>query len=253
MNTPLLSYTLQLADNSFIYGHRLSEWCGHGPILEVDMALSNIALDTIGAARSFYQYAAELEGNGQTEDSYPYHRDVRDFRNVLLLELPRGDFAETMARSFFFDAYQSLFYRALTKSSDARLAAIAEKSLKEVTYHLRFSSEWVCRLGDGTAESKARIQAAIQKYWDYTGELFEAGAEEAALVAQGIAPDPAVLRAEWERLVTDTFQEATLSYPLRADGAWFHTGGKKGLHTEHLGFILAEVQYMQKSYPGCEW
>jgi ring-1,2-phenylacetyl-CoA epoxidase subunit PaaC len=249
----LLQYTLHLADNSFIYGHRLSEWCGHGPALEVDMALSNISLDCIGAARSFYQYAAEIEGNNKTEDSYPFFRDVRQFRNVLLVELPKGDFAETMARSLYFDAYQLLFYKSLMNSQDKQLAAIAEKSLKEVTYHFRFSSEWVIRLGDGTEESKQKMQHAISKYWDYTGELFSASDIEKDMIEKGIAPDISNLKTEWEKLITDTLQEATLAYPLRAEGSWFQSGGKKGIHTEHLGFILTEVQYMQKTYPGCEW
>ena len=253
MNPSLVQYILHLADNSFIYGHRLSEWCGHGPALEVDMALSNIALDNIGAARSFYQYAASIEGNNKTEDSYPYLRDVREFRNVLLVELPKGDFAETMARSLFFDAFQSLFYKALMHSHDTQLAAIGEKSLKEVTYHLRFSSEWVIRLGDGTDISKEKMQNAIHKYWDYTGELFSPSDIEKEMIASGIAPDISLLKAEWEKLISNTLEEAGLSYPLRADASWFQNGGKKGLHTEHLGFILAEVQYLQKTYPGADW
>lgn len=253
MNTSLIQYILHLADNSFIYGHRLSEWCGHGPELEIDMALSNIALDSIGAARSFYQYVAEIEGNGKTEDSYPYHRDVRAFRNVLLVELPNGNFAETIARSFYFDTFQVLFYSALTKSQDSQLAAIAEKSLKEVTYHARFSKEWVIRLGDGTDESKEKMQAAIHKFWDYTGELFQASTTEEEMSENSIAPILAALKPEWEKIIQDTLQEATLSYPLHAEGAWFQQGGKQGLHTEHLGFALAEIQYLQKSYPGAEW
>lgn len=253
MNPSLVQYILHLADNSFINGHRLSEWCGHGPALEVDMALSNIALDNIGAARSFYQYAAQLEGGDKTEDYYPHWRTLREFRNVLLVELPNGDFADTIARSFFFDAYQFLFYKALTNSKDLQLAAIAEKSLKEVTYHLRFSSEWVIRLGDGTEESKEKMQASIHKLWDYTGELFSASEIEKEMIDEGIAPDISLLRSEWDKIIADTLEEATLSYPLRADGAWFQSGGKRGIHTEHFGFILAEVQYMQKTYPGAEW
>jgi len=249
----MIDYILHLADNALIYGHRLSEWCGHGPILEVDMALSNISLDNIGAARSFYQYAAELEGQGKTEDSYPYLRDVREFRNVLLVEMPNGDFADTVARSLFFDAYQFLFYTALQKSSDARLASIAEKSLKEVTYHLRFSREWTVRLGDGTDESKQKMQRAINELWSYTGELFEASKTEQAMQAQGIAPDIALLKPEWEKIIADTLQEATLSYPISLSGGWYQSGGKKGIHTEYFGSILAEMQYLQKSYPGCDW
>jgi len=249
----MINYTLHLADNALIYGHRLSEWCGHGPILEVDMALSNIALDNIGAARSFYQYAAELEGNGKTEDSYPYQRDVREFKNVLLVEMPNGDFADTIARSLFFDAYQFLFYTALKQSTDEKLAAIAEKSLKEVTYHLRFSKEWTIRLGDGTDESKQKMQHAINELWSYTGEMFDASEVEKEMQAKGIAPDIAALKPHWEKIIADTLEEATLSFPIALQGAWFQKGGKTGIHTEYFGLILAELQYLQKSYPGCEW
>lgn len=253
MNQSFIKYILQLADNCLIHGHRLSEWCGHGPILEVDMALSNIALDNIGAARSFYQYAALLEGNGKTEDSYPYHRDVRGFYNVLLLELPKGNFGETITQSLFFDAFQFHFYGSLAKSSDSQIAAIAEKSLKEVTYHLRFSSEWVVRLGDGTDESRKKIQEAIYKYWDYAGELFDASNAEKEMIAAGIAVDLTSLKPLWEKTIADTLQEATLAYPLSKENAWFHKGGKNGIHTEHLGFLLAELQYLPKSYPGATW
>lgn len=249
----MIDYILHLADNSLIHGHRLSEWCGHGPILEVDMALSNISLDNIGAARSLYQYAAQIEGEGKTEDSYPYYRDVRQFRNVLLVEMPNGDFADTIARCLFFDTYQFLFYSELKKSADAQLAAIAEKSLKEVTYHLRFSKEWTIRLGDGTNESKQKMQRAINEFWSYAGELFAPSETEKEMVAKGIAPDIAALKPEWEKRIAETLEEATLVYPISVQGGWHQSGGKTGLHTEHFGFILAELQYMQKSYPGCEW
>ncbi|HNB82051.1 MAG TPA: phenylacetate-CoA oxygenase subunit PaaC [Chitinophagaceae bacterium] len=249
----LIDYILHLADNSFIYGHRLGEWCGHGPALETDMALTNMALDSVGAARSLYAYAAQLEGQGKTEDTYPYFRDVRAFRNVLLTELPNGNFADTIARSFYFDTYQFHFYTALQQSSNEQLAAIAAKSLKEVTYHLRFSREWVIRLGDGTEESKHKMQDAIHALWEYTGELFDASATEKQMQQEGIAPDIALLKPLWEKTVAETLEEATLSYPLQLEGGWFQQGGKTGRHTEHLGYILAEVQYMQKSYPGCEW
>lgn len=249
----MIDYILHLADNSLIHGHRLSEWCGHGPILEVDMALTNISLDNIGAARSLYQYAAEIEGGGKTEDSYPYFRDVRQFRNVLLVEMPNGDFADTIARSLFFDTYQFLFYTELKKSADAQLAAIAEKSLKEVTYHLRFSKEWTIRLGDGTEESKQKMQRGINELWSYTGEMFAPSQTEKEMIAQGIAPDIAMLKPEWEKRIAETLEEATLAYPMSVQGGWFQSGGKTGIHTEHLGFILTELQYMQKSYPGCEW
>lgn len=253
MYPSLIKYILQLADNSLIHGHRLSEWCGHGPILEVDIALSNIALDQIGAARSFYQYAAGLEGNQKTEDSYPYHRDVRSFYNVLLLELPKGNFGDTIVRSFFFDAFQFELYSALLKSTDTQIAAIAEKSLKEVTYHLRFSSEWLVRLGDGTEESHHKIQKSVYAYWDYCGEMFDMSDAEKDLLAAGVSVNTVALKSNWEQTVANTLEEATLSYPLAKENAWFHKGGKNGIHTEHLGFLLAEMQYLQKSYPGAEW
>jgi ring-1,2-phenylacetyl-CoA epoxidase subunit PaaC len=253
MNQNLIDYIMHLADNSLIMGHRLSEWCGHGPILEVDMALSNIALDDIGAARSLYQYAAQLEGNGKTEDSYPYFRDIREFKNVLLVEQLNGDFADTIARSLIFDAYQFHFYKALMQSQDTQLASIAEKSLKEVTYHLRFSSDWTIRLGDGTDESKQKMQIAIHNLWSYAGELFEASAIEKIMQEQGIAPDIAALKPLWEETIRNVLEEATISYPLTPENGWHHSGGKHGIHSEYMGFILAEMQYMQKTYPGCEW
>ena len=249
----MIDYLMHLADNSLIYGHRLSEWCGHGPILEVDMALSNIALDHIGAARSLYQYAAELEGQGKTEDSYPYFRDIRAFRNVLLVELPNGDFADTIARSLCFDTYQFFLYQALKNSKDQLIDAVAEKSLKEVTYHQRFSSEWTIRLGDGTEESREKMQRAILEVWAYAGELFDASATEKELFEAGIGVDLSALKIQWEERIAEILQEATLSYPMRAQGAWFQKGGKTGIHTEYMSSILSEMQYMQKSYPGCEW
>jgi ring-1,2-phenylacetyl-CoA epoxidase subunit PaaC len=217
------------------------------------MAISNIALDNIGTARTLYQYAAEIEGNGKTEDSYPYFRDVREFKNVLLVEMPNGDFADTIARSLFFDAYQFLFYTALKNSKDEKLAAIAEKSIKEVTYHLRFSKEWTIRLGDGTDESKQKIQRAINDLWSYTGELFDASEVEKEMIAKGIAPDISELKTAWEKIIADTLEEATLTYPISLQGGWFQKGGKTGVHTEYMGFLLAELQYMQKTYPGNEW
>jgi ring-1,2-phenylacetyl-CoA epoxidase subunit PaaC len=253
MDKSLVDYILQLADNSLIHGHRLSEWCGHGPALEVDMALSNIALDNIGAARSFYQYCATIEGNGKTEDHYPYFRDVMEFKNILLVELPNGDFADTMARCLYFDAFQFQFYTALSGSKDKQLAAIAEKSLKEVTYHLRFSSEWVIRLGDGTDESKQKMQQAILKYWEYTGELFSESEIEKLHIDLGIAPDVSSLKSAWEQTIASTLEEAKLSYPLSVEGGWFQTGGKTGVHTEYMGAILSELQFMQKTYPNSEW
>ncbi|MBL7772426.1 MAG: phenylacetate-CoA oxygenase subunit PaaC [Chitinophagaceae bacterium] len=253
MHSDLKQYCLQLADNSLIHGHRLSEWCGHGPILEVDMALSNIALDNIGAARSIYAFLAEQEGEGKTEDYYPYTRDVREFLNVLLVELPNGDFADTMAKCLFFDAYQFYFYTALKQCNDSTLAAIAEKSLKEVTYHLRFSSEWVIRLGDGTEESKENMQRAISNFWEYTGELFQPSAIETSLQKTLQLPDLNLIRDQWMEKISEVLQEATLSFPLSSEKGWFQQGGKTGIHSEHLGFILADLQFMQRAYPNSEW
>lgn len=252
MNTDLKNYCLQLADNALIHGHRLSEWCGHGPVLEVDMALSNIALDNIGAARNLYQYLAIEEGEGKTEDDYPYKRDVRDFKNILLVELKNGDFAYTIAKCFYFDAFQFHYYTALQQCKNESLAAVAEKSLKEVTYHLRFSREWVLRMGDGTEESKNRIQQAIQQVFEYCGEMFEASLSEARLTNELQLPHLDKIKLAWLETITTTFQEATLSFPLSKDG-WYQSGGKEGRHTEHLGFILSELQFMQRAYPNLEW
>jgi ring-1,2-phenylacetyl-CoA epoxidase subunit PaaC len=247
-----LDYVLQLADNALIYGHRLSEWTGHGPQLEVDMALSNISLDNIGAARSLYQYAAEIEGGDKTEDSYPYLRDVLQFKNVLLVEIPNGDFAKTIARSFYFDCFQFHFYTALQQSSDERLAAIAAKSIKEVTYHWRYSKGWVIKLGDGTEVSKAKMQDALNDVWDYAGELFAPNKLEKEMQAQGIAPDLAAIKTLWEISINEALKEATLTI-TDENGDWHHSGGKNGIHTEHLGFLLAELQFVQRAYPNSEW
>lgn len=251
MQQELKNIFLELADNALIHGHRLSEWCGHGPVLEVDMALSNIALDNIGAARSLYQYLGEQEG--KTEDHYPYFRDVREFRNVLLVELPKGDFANTLARCFYFDTFQYFFYQELQQSKHETLAALAEKSLKEVTYHLRFSSDWVIRLGDGTEESKARMQQAILSNWDYTGELFKPSASYLAIQSTYQLPDLSAIQSLWTNKIASVIEEATLAFPLTAEKSWFQQGGREGLHSEHMGFILSDLQFMQRAYPNCEW
>ncbi|MBW0178947.1 1,2-phenylacetyl-CoA epoxidase subunit PaaC [Sediminibacterium sp.] len=250
MNTSLINYTLHLADNALILGHRNSEWCGHGPALEQDIAISNIALDGIGQARNLYQYAAVLSNNGATEDSLAYLRDVIDFKNLLITELPNGDWAQTTLRQFLFSAYQFYFYQQLEKSADQQLAAIATKSLKEVTYHLRWSSEWVIRLGDGTAESHDKMVKAIAEIWNYTGELFLPASYEKELAASGIAVDLAVIQPLWEQKVSAVFAEATIAIPEKS---FAQKGGKEGIHTEHLGYILAEMQFLQRAYPGAEW
>lgn len=250
MNTFLIDYTLHLADNALIIGHRNSEWCGHGPVLEQDIAISNIALDFIGQARNLYQYAAELSGNGATEDSLAFLRDVHEFKNLLITELPNGDWAQTTLRQFLFSTYQYYFYQHLQNSADTRLAAIAAKSLKEVTYHLRWSSEWVIRLGDGTEESKQRLLTAVDEVWNFTGEMFLPAHYETALMQDQISVDLTTIRQQWLQKVQEVFEEATINIPEKS---WAQQGGKTGIHTEHIGYILAEMQFLQRAYPGAEW
>jgi ring-1,2-phenylacetyl-CoA epoxidase subunit PaaC len=251
----LINYTLHLADNSLILGHRNSEWCGHGPVLEQDIAVTNISLDLIGQARNFYQYAAELinQNSNQfvTEDTLAYLRDAHDFRNCLLVEQPKGDWAITILRQFFFSVYQHLLYSQLQNRKDAQLAAIAEKALKEVTYHVRWSSEWVIRLGDGTEESHRRMIKAIDDLWMFTGELFVPTTYEDEAMAEGFGVDVASLKDDWMQKIKTVFEEATL--PVPKEGVWMQSGGKEGRHTEYLGYILAEMQFLQRAYPNCEW
>jgi ring-1,2-phenylacetyl-CoA epoxidase subunit PaaC len=243
-------YLLHLADNTLILGHRLSEWCGHGPALEIDMAMTNISLDLIGQARNLYEYAAKLEGKGQTEDDLAYLRDVPDFRNVLLVEQPNGDFAHTIARHFLFDTYHYYFLEKLVESKDSQLAAIASKSLKEVAYHLRWTSEWVIRLGDGTEESKSRMQLALNDLWAFRGELLLPAPYEQEAASAGYGVDLATIKSAVEQKIFQVLDEATLERPT--DG-WMQTGGKTGRHSEHLGFILAEMQFLQRAYPNASW
>jgi ring-1,2-phenylacetyl-CoA epoxidase subunit PaaC len=218
--------------------------------LEQDIAISNIALDLLGQARNFYQYAAELSGPDVTEDTLAYLRDVTAFKNCLLTELPNGDWSRTILRQFFFSAYQYFLYTQLQQSSDERMAAIAEKSLKEVTYHLRWSSEWVIRLGDGTEESRRRIIDSLDYLWSYTGELFMPATFETTGAAEGWAVDPSLLKKQWDEKVVTVLTEATLELPKET---FMQSGGKTGRHTEHLGYILAEMQFLQRAYPGAEW
>jgi ring-1,2-phenylacetyl-CoA epoxidase subunit PaaC len=248
--TPLFAYALRLADNALILGHRLSEWIGHAPALEEDLALGNMGLDLIGQARAFYSYAGEVEGKGRDEDQLAYFRDAQDWRNVLLVEQPNGDFAATIIRQFLFAAYVHPLYAALAKSKDATLAAIAVKAEKEMAYHIRHSGEWVIRLGDGTEESCERAQTALDELFAYTTELFESDEIERALIDAGIAADPANLRSEWERTIQRVFTEATLKIPAQS---FAQTGGRKGRHSEHLGYILADMQFLQRTYPGAQW
>lgn len=241
----LIDYTLHLADNALILGQRNSEWCGHGPILEQDIAITNISLDLIGQSRSLYQYAAQLKADGSTEDSLACLRTEREFKNCLLAEQSNGDWAQTMLRQFLFSCYQFYLYKYLQSNPDKTIAAIAEKSLKEVSYHLRWSSEWVIRLGDGTEESRNRMMTAIDELWRYTGELFIAAPYEIEL-----SIDLASLKTEWDNKVKAVMEEATLPVPEKL---FMQTGGKTGTHTEQLGYILSDLQYMQRAYPGCEW
>ena len=248
--TPLVLYTLRRADDALILGHRLSEWCGHAPMLEEDMALSNIALDLLGQARELYSYAAKVEGKDNDEDKFAYLRDVRQYRNLLLVEQPNGDFAHTLVRQFFYSAFADLYWGGMVKSSDATLAAIAAKSEKESAYHLRHSSEWIVRLGDGTEESRARAQAAIDHLWAFTGEMFAIDDSERGLIDQGVAIDPATLRQQWLNIVSSVVSEATLDLPKNH---WMQQGGRSGRHSEHLGHLLSELQSMQRTFPGATW
>jgi ring-1,2-phenylacetyl-CoA epoxidase subunit PaaC len=248
--TPLVLYALRRADDALILGHRLSEWCGHAPILEEDMALSNIALDLLGQARELYSFAAKVERRDNDEDRLAYLRDVRQYRNLLLVEQPNGDFAHTMARQLLYSAFADLYWRAMTRSGDATLAAVAAKSEKESAYHLRHSSEWIIRLGDGTEESHARAQAAIDGLWAFTGEMFSVDDSERGLIDAGIAVDPATLRAQWLKDISDIVDEATLALP---SNDWMQQGGRSGRHSEHLGHLLSELQSMQRTFPGLTW
>lgn len=245
-----VEWLCRMGDNCLILGHRVSEWCGHSPVLEEDIALANTALDLIGQTQMWLGLAGEVEGKGRTADNLAYLRDAAQFRNVLLVERPNGDFGNTLMRQFLFDAWHMEMLRALQKSSDPRVAEIAAKAAKEVAYHLERSADLVIRLGDGTEESRARMQKALNLLWPYTGELFQSDAVDAAMVAAGIAPDLADLKSAWDRTLTEVLAEATLTLPK---GEFQHKGGKTGRHTEALGFILADMQFLQRAYPGGVW
>jgi ring-1,2-phenylacetyl-CoA epoxidase subunit PaaC len=264
MNTTIFIYTLHLGDNALILAQRNAEWTAHGPVLEHDIAITNISLDLLGQAKNFYQYAASLYNNFSEEekksvdkwipklwkeykrelqeDDLAFLRDEHQYLNLLLVELPKGDWAQTILRQFFFSAFQLFLYRQLNNYDDVQLAAIAEKSVKEVSYHLRWSSEWVIRLGDGTEESNRRMKDALANQWMFTGELF--------LPAQYELIDVSSLKDDWMKKVETIFSEATLEFPRQT---WMQTGGKEGRHTEHLGYLLAEMQYLQRAYPNSTW
>ena len=246
----LFEYVLRMADDSLILGQRLGEWCGHGPILEEDIAITNISLDLIGQAISLYDLAAELEGEGKTHDDLAFLRFENQYKNVLMVEQPNGDFAMTILRQFFFDAFRKPLYEALCKSPITQLAAIAEKSLKETRYHLKHSSEWVIRMGDGTDESHERAQAAIDHLWRYTAELFYEDGIDEQLQAQLQFPSLKEIQIHWMETVKAVLSEATLAIPTNN---WKFEGGRQGRHSEHMGYLLAELQYMQRAYPNMQW
>ena len=246
----IFEYFLRLGDSSLILGHRLSEWCGHAPILEEDIALTNISLDLVGQARTLLTFAGETEGRGRTEDDLAYRRDERHFRNVLLVEQPNGDFGCTIVRQFLFSAFTALLWEELKMSNDTRLAAFAEKALKEVTYHLRHSSEWLIRLGDGTQESHRRMQDAVDGLWRCTGDMFEMSDAEHTLVKEGLVPDATLLKPRWDKNIAGVFSKANLAVP---QNVFMMTGSHEGKHTEHLGYLLAEMQFLPRSYPGAKW
>lgn len=246
----VFDYLLRLGDDRLILGHRLSEWCGHGPILEEDIALANIALDCIGQAIAFLKLAGEVESKGRSEDNLAYFREAIDYKNLMLLEQPKGDFAYTIARQFVFDVYSYHLFDELQNNAYDELAAIAAKSLKEVRYHLRHSSQWVLRLGDGTEESHQRIQNAFEELWRFTGEMFQPDEVEKRLAAQEIVTDSARLKPKWKKMVEDILTEATLSIP---EDGYMISGSRQGRHSEHLGYILSEMQILPRSYPDAEW
>ncbi len=243
MNSLLIDYTLHLADTTLILSQRNAEWCGHGPILEQDIAITNISLDLLGQSRNFYQYAATLIGGEATEDSLAYLRKEREFKNLLLVEQANGDWGQTILRQYLYSQFQYLLFEKLQQCNDEQLAAIAAKSIKETAYHVRWSSEWVIRLGDGTEESHTRMLKAIDELWRYTGEMFVPAAYETIV-------EVSLLKNEWQQKVTNIFTEANLQIPEKA---FMQNGGKDGIHTEQLGYILTDLQYLQRAYPGAEW
>lgn len=243
-------YVLRLADTTLILGHRLSEWSAHAPTMEEDIALSNIALDLVGQARTLYAHAATLEGKGRSEDDLAFLRDPEEFLNLQIVERPNKDFAVTMARQLAYSTFAELAWGALKASKDEVIAGVAAKAEKECTYHVRHAAEWVIRLGDGTAESHSRMQAGLDDVWMYTGEMFETDAVDTAMIAAGIGVDPRALQPAWMAAMADVIAEATLTKPTAGT---MQTGGRNGLHTEHLGHLLAQMQVLQRSHPGAQW
>ncbi len=245
-----MEYTLRLGDNALILGQRLGEWCGHGPVLEQDIALSNVALDHLGQARMLMQYAAELKGEGYTEDKMAFFRDITEYHNCLLVELKNGDWGKTIARQFLFDTFNYFFYTGLLQSKDERLQAIAQKAIKEITYHAQWSAEWLIRLGDGTEESHKRVQKAIDALWEWTGELFEMDEVDEKMCEAGIGVDLAGVKQQWHEKTAEILEIATLKKP---EDGWMQKGGKQGEHTEYLGYMLAEMQHLPRMHPEASW
>jgi ring-1,2-phenylacetyl-CoA epoxidase subunit PaaC len=250
MNNNLIQYIFGIADNSLILGQRLGELCGHGPSLETDIAMTNISLDLFGQVRSYFQYAAKLIGGETTEDTIAFLRKESDYKNVLLVEQPNQDFAYSIARQFLFDVHHLLVLEDLQNSKDETLSAIAKKSIKEVSYHTRFSSDWIRRLGDGTEESHNRIQTAINDLWIFTNELFYQTEDDKVMVSEGIGVDVTLFKASYYKKVNNVLEEATLQTPVIE---YFQKGGKQGIHSEHMGYILTELQFMQRTYPNMIW
>lgn len=246
----MFSYLLRLGDNAVILAQQLGDWVGKGPELEEEMAMANFALDYIGQARMFYSLAVEIEGKGKTEDDLAFLRDGMDFHNVLLVEQPNGDFATTIARQFYFDNFYLLQLAALTESTVPGIAEIAVKATKEIQYHLRHARLWLVRLGDGTDESHKRMQTALDELWRFTGEMFSTDELDLWAAEAGIGPDPSTLRTAWLSAVTASIKQATLTVP---DHEWMASGGKQGRHSEHLGYLLADMQFLQRAYPGATW
>lgn len=246
----LFEYTLRLGDNALILGHRLSEWCGHGPFLEEDVGIINTALDLLGQARMFLTYAGEIEGKNRSEDDFAYARDEREWRNFILMEQPKGDFAYTTVRQYLVDVYNLFLFEQLEQSSDTTIAAIAAKAIKETRYHVRHTGEWVVRLGDGTPESHDKMQAALNEIWRFTDEMFRADAVDMLMLEEGIGADLDKVRSQWEGTVRQLFERATLSIP---DTVPAYGRGRDGYHSEYMGYLLAEMQFLQRAYPGSNW
>ena len=250
VNEALINYSLRLGDSALILGQRMAEWCSNGPILEEDIALSNIGLDLFGQSRTMLNYAGELEGKGRTEDDLAFKRTEREYYNVLLSELPNGHFGDTVARNFLHSAYFYHLYKALTTSKNDMSAAHAAKSIKEITYHLRHSAEWIVRLGDGTEESHEKIQQSLELVWPFTGDLFEMNEVDAILIKEAVAVDLNTIKTLWDNTINEVLERATLKRP---EDGYMHSGRLKGLHTEYLGHMLGDMQYMQRTYPNSEW